>query len=421
MRNPLTRMFEFRDAPPEKAQFFWTGGPVRAAPGVWFQSAYSGVTAFETAEGLVLVDSGAPMGGPSMAAALRKQSSLPVHTVVFTHGHVDHTLGLPAFLIPGQAPPRVVAHRAIIARFDRYRRTAAHNQRINARQFAGTDEAARPGGAFDLFGSAPRPDLLVDDQAELEVGGLRFELRHARGETDDHLYVFCPQRGVLCPGDLFIWAVPNAGNPQKVQRYPWDWAAALRQMATLGARTMCPGHGGPVIDDPVRVERMLTETADYLETLVERTLSALEQGSPPHVDVVTTVLAPTSEAPWLQPIYDDPEFLVRNVVRYFGGWWSGRPSELKPAPRLEVAAEMARLAGGPSALVERAAELAAAGRDRLAAHLYDFALEAAPDDPAVQAAVGGFYERRAEAERSLMATNLFNAAARSARRGSPFR
>ncbi len=39
---------------------------------------------------------------------------------------------------------------------------------------------------------------------------------------------------VLCTGDLFIWATPNCGNPQKVQRYPVQWAAALRAMADKG-------------------------------------------------------------------------------------------------------------------------------------------------------------------------------------------
>ena len=38
---------------------------------------------------------------------------------------------------------------------------------------------------------------------------------------------------MLCCGDLFIWASPNAGNPQKVQRYPLEWADALRQMLAL--------------------------------------------------------------------------------------------------------------------------------------------------------------------------------------------
>ena len=60
-----------------------------------------------------------------------------------------------------------------------------------------------------------------------------FELRHARGETDDATWTWIPELKALHPGDLFIWAVPNAGNPQKVQRYLSDWATALREMAAL--------------------------------------------------------------------------------------------------------------------------------------------------------------------------------------------
>ena len=133
---------------------------------------------------------------------------------------------------------------------------------------------------------------------------------------------------MLCPGDLFIWAVPNDGNPQKVQRYPWDRAKGLREMAANARRyALCPGHGGPVIGESEKIVRMLTETADFLDIIVSRTLAAMEAGSPPHVDIVTGVELPKSDSPWLQPVYDDTEFIVRNVIRFYGGWWSGRPSE----------------------------------------------------------------------------------------------
>ena len=112
------------------------------------------------------------------------------------------------------------------------------------------------------------------------------------GETDDHTWVYCPDRRVLCPGDLIIWGVPNAGNPQKVQRYPWDWAAALRAMAAKEPASLAPGHGGPVINDAELVGRILTETADYLDAVVERTLAVLEAGSPPHTDIVHAVELP---------------------------------------------------------------------------------------------------------------------------------
>lgn len=405
---------------PEEAKFYWSGGPVEVAARTWFVSFFSGVTGFETDEGLVLVDSGLARLAPALDEMLRRRTTAPVHTAIFTQGHVDHAFGLASFLRPGQARPRVVAHRDMPARFARYERTAGHNRAINARQFGGTVDMAE---VKDETFAAPEipPDTLYERAHELRVGGVRFEAHHCRGETDDHSFVWCPDRGVLCPGDLFIWAVPNAGNPQKVQRYPWEWAAGLRTMAALGAESLCPGHGGPVVRDAKKIRRMLEDTAELLEVIVERTLEVLNAGSPPHVDIVHRVRLPVRSAPWLQPVYDEAEFIVRNVIRYFGGWWSGRPSELKPAPRSRVADEVCALAGGPRKVLARAEALVAEGDLRAACHLADYALEAAPEDAELAHRVAEIYEERAKAETSLMAVNLYSSAAAYAREGRPFK
>ena len=413
--NPTDLFKQLRRRSPEEAKFFWSGGPIEVAERTWFQSVFSGCTGFETDEGLVLVDSGMVQLGGKLATLLRQKTGAPIHTAIFTHGHVDHAFGLQAFLLPEQKPPRVIAHRAVAARFDRYERTRRHNAALNARQFGGAVQEAEASDKFDNFKRPPiMPDTFFDDELTIDVGGVRFDIRHGRGETDDHAYVHCAERGVLCSGDFFIWSVPNAGNPQKVQRYPWDWATALRRMAALNARSLCPGHGGPVVGDAAKIKRMLTETADYLDAIVDQTVAAMEAGSPPHVDIVRCVTPPQSSSPWLQPVYDEAEFIVRNVIRYYGGWWSGRPSELKPAPRAAVAGEVARLAGGAAALLARARAVAASDLP-LACHLADYALEAAPQDPAIREGVAELYESRAVGETSLMAENLFAAAAANAR------
>ncbi|MBM4374168.1 MAG: MBL fold metallo-hydrolase [Deltaproteobacteria bacterium] len=417
--NPRDRFQALFGKSPEEAKFFWTGGPVEVAERTTFASLFSGVTAFDTEEGLVLVDSGLRQFAPTLASFVRQQSKAPVHTALYTHGHVDHAFGLAAFLLPDQASPRVIAHRNVVARFERYERTPRHNAALNERQFDGSMPAERE--VFDTFGFPEYPPtVLFEDTLAFEVGGVRFEVRHARGETDDHAWLFCPSRGVLCPGDLLIWGVPNAGNPQKAQRYPWDWARALRDMAALEPSSICPGHGGPVIDDPALCRTMLTETAEFLETIVERTLALLEDGSPPHVDIVRRLELPRSDAPWLQPVYDEAEFIARNVIRFYGGWYTGRPSELKPSPRAELAAEIVALAGGIEPVLARIASLLESGDHALASHLADYALEAAPTAEAVRQAVAHVYERRAAAESSLMTVNLYRAAAAYATAGRPF-
>jgi glyoxylase-like metal-dependent hydrolase (beta-lactamase superfamily II) len=417
--NPTDKFADFAGASPEEAGFFYTGGPLSVAEKTWFVAKeISSCAAFETDEGLVLVDSGSRHRAPTLAEELRKHTSAPVHTAIFNHGHLDHAYGLSAFLIEGQARPRVIGHRAMPARFTRYERTSPYNLAINARQFRGDVE--RPSASWSFSPPDLPPDTLYADRLTIEISGVTFELHHARGETDDHTWVYCPQRGVLCPGDLIIWAVPNAGNPQKAQRYPWDWACALQEMAALQPATLCPGHGGPVMDNPEKVQRILLETAAYLDSIVEQTIAALNNGAPPHVDIVHSVEPPTTDSPWLQPLYDEAEFICRNVIRYFGGWYTGRPSELKPARRADVASEIARLAGSASALADRAKAIAQTGDLRLACHLADYALEAAPEDSHVQSVVAQIYERRAASETSLMAINLFRSAATYATVGKPF-
>ncbi|MGI5330660.1 MBL fold metallo-hydrolase [Actinomadura nitritigenes] len=99
---------EAGDRSPGEAKFFWAGGPVQVAPDTWFASTGSGVTAFATCEGLVLVDSGTRLFGPDMAERIRDRTDLPVHTAVYTHGHVDHAFGLGAFLSEDQPVPRII-------------------------------------------------------------------------------------------------------------------------------------------------------------------------------------------------------------------------------------------------------------------------------------------------------------------------
>ena len=65
-------------------------------------------------------------------------------------------------------------------------------------------------------------------------------------------------------------------------------------------------------------------------------------------DIVHAVQAPAHllDRPYLKPVYDEPEFVVRNLWRLYGGWYDGNPANLKPRPDAVLAAEVAALAGG---------------------------------------------------------------------------
>lgn len=203
---------------------------------------FGNATAIRTAAGLVLIDTGSRETASQTLAVLRRWDDSPVDTVIYTHGHIDHTWG--ARLLDqeadarGVARPRIIAHRNVLYRFDRYDATHGLNSIVMGRQFN------QPGYTFP--DAHRRPDEVYDDSLALTVGRVRIELFHGRGETDDATFVWLPASRVLASGDFVLWVFPNAGNPRKVQRFAPQWAAALRRMQALNPQVLIPGHG-PVI------------------------------------------------------------------------------------------------------------------------------------------------------------------------------
>src|SRR4051812_7429114 len=392
LRDLSERMLAGQDLP---AGLPVAPGPGERLPGdVLLAPSFANVSAIPTGDGLVLIDTGGMLLAPRAHEDLRALTRDPVHTAVYTRGHVDHGMG--AALLGEDV--ELVGHERVVARFERYRRTRGWNAIINARQF-GLEQLEWPSDFRE-------PDRTFHDALDLDVGGVRVELRHARGETDDHLYAWVPDRGVLFCADYFTWSLPNAGNPQKAQRYPVEWAGALRAMAALGAELAVPGHGPPLFGADV-VRRVLGETAEALESLIDQVLERMNAGA--GLDEVLHAVrlpAPLRERPYLRSAYDDEEFVVRAIWRTFGGWWDGDPASLKPAGEQALAAELAALAGGAARLGERARELARDGDLRLATHLARLA------ELAGETGVGEVYAQRAESEPSLMARGVYGAAAR---------
>jgi alkyl sulfatase BDS1-like metallo-beta-lactamase superfamily hydrolase len=187
----------------------------------------------------------------------------------------------------------------------------------------------------------------------------------------------------------------------------------------MGAELLFPGHGLPIAGSD-RIRQALTETAELLESLHDQAVALMNEGARLD-DLIHTVRAPAHllERPYLRPIYDEPEFVVRNVWRLYGGWYDGNPATLKPAPETALAGQLAELAGGAAMLAGRASVLAEAGDDaslRLAGHLAELAALAEPDNPTVQRVKADVFERRVAAEASTMAKGVFAWAAAEAHR-----
>ena len=135
--------------------------------------------------------------------------------------------------------------------------------------------------------------------------------------------------------------------------------------------------------------------ADLLDALVDQTLEVMNGGGRLD-DAIHSVRPPAGleSRPYLRPVYDEPEFIVRNTWRLYGGWWDGNPATLKPAPERALAAETAL---------------------RLAGHLAELARLAAPGDGAIGEIHRRVFTARADAATSTMAKGVFRWAAQGGR------
>lgn len=388
---------------------FFTGrnDASQVAPGTFFMTAdYVNIIAFETSEGLLLVDTGMAEAGEAIYQEIRKQTDAPLHTVVFTHGHLDHAFGLRPWLEAGDTP-RIIAHENVVERFRTYMKTGPMNSHINCVQFGIQAGIKWPQQHEDFFW----PDTTYRDRLTLQIGGERFELRHAEGETDDVTWVWACERDIVCTGDLWVGMLPNCGNPQKVQRHPEGWADALEAVASVGANLLLPGHGQPV-EGADEIRACCMNTAEALRAIVDTTLEGLNAGKI-HEEILAEISIPEHlrQFHYLDPLYDRAEFIARNVIREYGGWWDGFSSHVLPAKMADRAREIANLAGGVAPLIARARKLIPTD-PKLACHLAEWAALAAPEDREAHRCVIEVFNSRAEGEVSLMGRGILSHAAR---------
>lgn len=398
------------------------GGECReVAAGVHLLPGFGNTTFLVGRDGVAVVDPGLFVNGPRVVRELRALTKLPVRYVIYTHGHYDHAFGTPALIDDaaerGHDTPQVVGHVNVARRFARYQKTAGHLATTFDMQFASWG----PGGG-DVVRHARYypPTIAFEHGVTLSLGDLTLDCRHGLGETDDHVWVWIPERRVIVGGDFVVSSIPNAGTPFRVQRYVVEWAEALEEMAAVQPAAIISGHGGVFTDD---AREMLLITARALRWLEDEVVRRLNAGQW-YEQIVHEVKLPAEleGSAYLQPLYGCPAFVVHSVLRRYCGWYDGNPSMLFPSTRAEIATEVLALAGGPAPVLARARSLRAGGTPdevQRALHLVDFVLfDGGPEATEARALKADLLGARAKGERSFVARNILAAAAKMERDAS---
>lgn len=320
-----------------------------------------------------------------------KAGGKPIVGVIYTHNHNDHISGAKGF--PLTPKTKVIAQEDLLREAAKWNGVAAPAIAARAARMYGVFLPKGTADGFVSVGIGPYlsafsgggaggflpPNVTFKDRLEITLGGERFVIEHAPGETEDQLFVWMPDRKILFPGDNLYKAFPNLYTIRGTSyRDPVQWAASIDRMRALKPEVLVPSHTRPIVGaEPIM--NTMTNYRDAIRFTHDQAVRWMNAGLTPD-EIAAKVKLPAHLAadPYLAEHYGTVEWSVRSVVDGYMGWFGGDPAFLSFDPPEIRAREIVALAGGAQQALAAAEKAQSEGRWKWAAELANHVARAEP-------------------------------------------
>ncbi len=340
---------------------------LEVTPGVFVAIGYdlANTILIQTPAGHVVVDVSM---NPSRATLVRKDleaaaGKAPIHTIIYTHSHVDHVGGAEVWAENGTqiwGTDALTPH--FFKQYGSFRKAEALR---GARQFGNNV----PLSELPCSGLGARADIdltartmafvipthTFSGQASLEVGGVQLELVEAHGETHDMLFVWLPQQQALLCGDNYYESFPNMYSIRGTSPRPIrDWIRSLDAMRKLEPEYLIPSHTQPLVGRAL-INKQLTDYRDGIQWVYAATVRGANDGKtlddlaehialPPHLRAQSA----------LDELYGQIDWSVRAIYTNELGWFDGASEGLYRLPVVEQSHRLVEQMGGPLPTMQQA-------------------------------------------------------------------
>jgi alkyl sulfatase BDS1-like metallo-beta-lactamase superfamily hydrolase len=357
--------------------------------------------------GDVVINSGTPYQGARTRERFEQLLGRPlrVSKIVFTQSHPDHIGGWASF---ADESTQTIVQREFPRTSHERKLLAAYFQPRAARVLKAMTPKKEHSDAWYHGTRDPHPLTLFADSFDFTVGGRRFELLSMpSGETLDALVVWLPGERTLFTGNwmgAIYGALPNfytarGDRDRSVVRFLED----IEKLISLRPELLITGH-----DDPIRGAERVTSDLNKIRDAVRYIHDEAVKGMNAHKDL-WTLMREIDLPPQLKtvPGRGPVSWYVRAVWEEYTGWFRGESTtELYAVPPRTIWPELARLAGGASALGQAARRCLAAGRAVEALHFTEIALAAEPSNRLAREAEIAALEHLADANGGLIFDEL---------------
>ena len=326
-----------------------------------------------TDQGNVIVDTSLEAMAPHHKKLLTAVSDGPIHSVIITHGHGDHTGGVALWREP---ETRIIAQENMVE-FLHYqnRLSGMFNQRNQAQFGFELGSTQTLPSTADNFGADILPNTLFDEEYVFSLGGQQFKLLHTPAETYDALTVWMPQHKAAFVGDLYYRSFPNIYTLRGTKpRWALDYVDSLNRVLALKPELLLPSHGEP-IEGWDNIRAALTQYRDAIQYVHDQTVIGMNQG--------TDVYSLMREIKLPQELnvgegYGWISWSVRGIYEGYVGWFDANPVSMYAESPESVYPELVAMAGGADKVIEQAQPLLEQGELVKALRLAEAALWADP-------------------------------------------
>jgi alkyl sulfatase BDS1-like metallo-beta-lactamase superfamily hydrolase len=321
-----------------------------------------------TPQGNVVIDTSAAEDARWHVPALKRASSAPVKYIVLTHGHRDHTGGVPLWREPST---KVIAQKRHVELVQYHKLLEAFFSKRERAQFGGPGSTGRPSAGN--YSSTIRPNILFDEHYEFSLGGTRFELYHTPGETPDHLTVWLPKYRAAFLGDNYYESFPNLYTLRGTKpRWPLEYIDSLNKVLELRPALLLPSHGQP-IKGQAAIAARLTRYRDAIQYVHDSVVRKMNEGKDVFESMREIRLPPELD---VGESYGKLSWSIRGIYEGYAGWFDTNPASMYDVPVSAVYPELVWLAGGPRAVTRLAVRAIIRGHLVKALHLTSMALAA---------------------------------------------
>jgi len=328
-----------------------------------------------TEEGNVVVDTSMANVAPLHKKLLNAVSSGPVHSIILTHGHGDHTGGVELWRQPNT---KVIAQENMVEFLHYQKRLEGMFNRSNRAQFGfDLQSELQTTTQVENFAATILPNTLFEEELNFTLGGKIFQVLHTPAETYDALTVWMPQYKAAFVGDLFYESFPNIYTLRGTKpRWALDYISSLNRVISLEPEILLPSHGKS-IKGKENIRKALTRYRDAIQYVHDKTVNGMNQGKDVY-SLMREIRLPDELN--VGESYGWVSWSVRGIFEGYQGWFDGNPVTMYSQSPESVYGDLIMLAGGVDKVVILAKSLLAKGDNVKALRLIEAALVAEPDN-----------------------------------------